>query len=175
MEPHGPLMWTCCSRSMTSARPGGKFGASSWCRRESTHSATALAALGMQPDRACRNCAGGFGDGAGHGEGSAWVYTNLMVACNSSFAMPSVAKNKDKAHNAMFTCTASVSGCAHEWVRTLACVACDWRGIVLEYVAQYKGIADADLSVNTEDPSVAKHAGAFFRACTSSTFTVQSD
>ena len=60
--------------------------------------------------------------------------------------MPSVANNKNKAHNAMFTCTASVCGCAHEWVRTLACVACDWLAIVLEYVAQYNGIADADLS-----------------------------
>ena len=50
----------------------------------------------MQPDRAGRHCAGGVGAGAGDGEGSAWVYTNLMVACDSSFAMPSVAQNKHK-------------------------------------------------------------------------------
>jgi hypothetical protein len=42
-----------------------------WCR--SKHVEIALAVLGMVPEHACSNCAGGFGDGAGHGEGSAWV------------------------------------------------------------------------------------------------------
>ena len=57
-----------------------------WCRSKhvetalavlgmvpSKHVETALAVLGMVPEHARSNCAGGFGDGAGHGEGSAWV------------------------------------------------------------------------------------------------------
>jgi hypothetical protein len=90
-----------------------------WCR--STHAEAALAVLVMVPEHACRNCAGCFGDGAGHGEGTAWVYTNLMVA--SRFAMPSVAKEtKDvmPCSRALLRCVGvRMSGCVR-WHAQLA-------------------------------------------------------
>ena len=124
---------------MTRRAPPGKLGASLFCHRESTHAASALAVFGMVPEHACRNCDGGFGDGAGQGEGRAWVYTNLMVACTLDLQCLHLPNNRNKRHNAMFTCTASVCGRAHEWARTLARVACDWLALVLEYVAHDSG------------------------------------
>ena len=89
-----------------------------------TEHAVALAVWLMVTERAGKNCAGGLGYGAGLG------YSNRI--CNA-FICP----QKKEGHVVKFTFTASVCGCAYEWVCMLARAACDWLGLVSEKVAQH--------------------------------------
>ena len=65
-----------------------------------------------------------------------WVMVPVLVTV-TEFAMPSFAPKKKEGHVVKFTFTASVCGCAYEWVCMLARAACDWLGLVSEKVAQH--------------------------------------